>query len=88
MYLASIIFFPPVLLIALGQLEWTYYFHTLISTAVSGLFVWPLGGWLFGFTLQLMLDKKGDPNLHLTFDPEGNLVSGLLERQADESPNQ
>lgn len=71
MFFAFTFVFPAAFLLAIGRFTWPHLFGTTIATATLGIIIWPLSGWLFGKCMQLVLDKKGDRNLHLTFDEEG-----------------
>jgi hypothetical protein len=51
------------------------------AAAFAGLIIWLPGGWLFGLMMKLMLDKRGDPTLHLSFDTDGRIVSQSVSPQ-------
>jgi hypothetical protein len=81
--------FPPLFLLAMGQLGWENLLSTAISTGLTGLVVWPLGGWCLGIWAEKVL-KKGDPTLHLSYDSSGRITSSsplplLKERSEDKA---
>lgn len=53
------------------------------AATFGSLIVWIPAGWLFGLTMKLMIDRKGNPDLHLTFDGEGKLLDSDVARDVD-----
>lgn len=66
-----------------GNLFQTFFWQLLFDS-----FLWLPAGWLFGFIMKKMLDKKGDQDLHLQISPDGNIVSPAVLQNADFKPNE
>jgi predicted RNA-binding Zn-ribbon protein involved in translation (DUF1610 family) len=64
-----------------GTSGWWALVGTYFVWAVVGLIFWLPGGWLFALAMKLILEKKGDPDLHLSFDSDGAIVPHSISPQ-------
>ncbi|HNN62500.1 MAG TPA: hypothetical protein PKH78_05640, partial [Candidatus Obscuribacter sp.] len=53
---------------------WTELFVIYGFLLLKGLLIWLPAGAVFAVTCKLMMDRKGDVNLHLTYDADGQVV--------------
>jgi hypothetical protein len=75
--------FPPIFLVLIGRFSLTGIITIMTWAGLSGLVLCPIGGLFFMFSMQRMLDKKGDQALHITFDSHGAVISANAPAQVD-----
>jgi hypothetical protein len=61
-----------------------------LASMLAGLIIWLPAGWLFAGWMKLMLDKKGNQELHLTINTDGAIVhpESLAEIEKKEPQDQ
>ena len=70
------------------EFAWWGLVGVYFMAALKGLIFWLPGGWLFGFMTKLMLDKKGNQTLHLSFDSDGAIVPSSVSPRLGEHTNE
>ncbi len=74
------------------ELDPTFVAGVFSLAAIAGLLLWVPAGLLFAFTMKLILDKKGDQNLHLSFNSDGAVICSStpqsVAEQIDDSAQQ
>ena len=75
--------YPVIVAARSHELSWWELVGVYIAATLLGLIICLPGGWLFGFGMKMMLEKRGNTNTHLTYDSEGVIVPSSLISDID-----
>lgn len=70
MFLVFSLLQPAIQLISHGRFSIQAYFQQVLVCAAIGIFIWPVGGLIFGWAMQFLLEKRGKKALHLSIDKD------------------
>lgn len=73
MYVFSVLFFPLFNTLRTGSFELTIFLMTLVTTIVFGPLVWLLAGLFFGFSMKLIMERRGDRSMHISMQEDGTV---------------
>jgi len=73
MYISSVLLFPLIYTISTGPFELQKFLITLAANVVVGPLVWIPGGLFFGFSMKLIMERRGDRAMHLSMQEDGTV---------------